>query len=301
MSFHVRSVLPLAAALVVAWHASDAAASPGPQVVPQLAGTYDGVHVHWRDTVTLAADGTYARGNGDPGRWTFDGTTLVLAWKNWGPEPLVFKGPGSFAAADGHFQLTQRNRADATAIPGTYDGAHPHWKDSVTLRADGTYARGSGDPGVWIFDGKTLVLFWIHWGPEPVDLKASGHYVSPNGAFTLKMRGQTAVAAPALAPPPAPVIAAGNNSRIIRTDRRVYKRGEPVVVTYVDFPGNGTDWTNVIAAGEATNEWGDWEYTNGTPTGTRTVKDLKPGEYEARAYFSGGTDVQDRVAFTVAP
>src|SRR5438105_11914660 len=98
-------------------------AAKGPQVVPQLAGTYDGVHPDWKDSVTLKADGTYARGSGDPGKWTFDGKTLVLGWKKWGPEPVEFKSPGAFVSANGRFHLTQRNRADASGIPGTYDGA----------------------------------------------------------------------------------------------------------------------------------------------------------------------------------
>lgn len=390
-----------------------ASAAKGPQVVAQLAGTYDGVHRDWKDTVILKADGTYARGSGDPGTWTFDGKTLALKWKNWGAEPVQFKGPGSFVAADNHFTLTLRNRADSSTIPGTYDGVHPDWKDTVTLAEDGTYKRGSGDPGVWIFDGKTLVLFWINWGAEPVDLKSPGKFSSSNGKFTLTRRGGAVAVAPppapapapqpkpgrsmgdsvlgqwawkfegdnsiwgpdvadfsadgtitfqrdkkgagtwnreggtvvvklgtgevtrfasvdndhmkgvingynvlpervgstpppapapvaAVAPPPPAPVTEGNSSRMIKTDKRTYKKGETVTVSYFGMPGESTDWTNVIAADQATDEWGDWSYNSGAD-GQRTVKNLKPGTYEARAYFNGTTSVEDKVTFTVTP
>lgn len=55
--------------------------------------------------VTINADLTYARDNGDPGTWTFDGTTLVLNWRNRGPEPLVRQPDGTFRAATSTFTL----------------------------------------------------------------------------------------------------------------------------------------------------------------------------------------------------
>ncbi len=166
------------------------AATTGPQVVPQLAGVYDGVHTYpsWRDTVTLNADGSYARGNGDPGTWTFDGKTLVLKWKKWDPETVLFKGVDKFQSENGRFTLTSRRKTDTAALVGVYDGVHPDWSDSVTLKEDGTYARGNGDPGVWIFDGKVLVLFWTNRGRELVTLKSAGEFQSPDGSFRLKKR-----------------------------------------------------------------------------------------------------------------
>ncbi len=85
---------------------------PPPRVVaPAIVrpGVYDGVHPDWRDSVVLRADGTYQRGNGDPGRWYVQGNTLVLAWQNWGPERLVAVGPGVYRAPTNGFTLTLRN------------------------------------------------------------------------------------------------------------------------------------------------------------------------------------------------
>src|SRR5262245_10135868 len=73
-----------------------------------VVGTYDASHPHWGDSVIIQADGTYHRGNGDPGKWSFDGKTLTLHWTQWGPEPVVMQAPGRFASAGG-FTLTRRS------------------------------------------------------------------------------------------------------------------------------------------------------------------------------------------------
>lgn len=75
---------------------------PDPTLAP---GRYNAQHPHWSGVVTINADHTYARDNGDPGTWTFDGTTLVLNWRNWGPEPLVRQPDGTFRAATSTFTL----------------------------------------------------------------------------------------------------------------------------------------------------------------------------------------------------
>lgn len=87
---------------------------------------------------------------------------------------------------------------DATRIPGTYTGRHPHWSDSVTFAADGTYARGSGDPGRWWIEGTTLVLAWTHWGAERLELQPDGSFLSSTG-FALTRAA--VVVRPPIAPP----------------------------------------------------------------------------------------------------
>lgn len=85
--------------------------TPTPEVVPPPAvpnlsiGRYAAQHPHWSGFVTINADHTYARDNGDPGTWTYDGTTLVLNWRNWGPEPVVRQADGSFRHASYAFTL----------------------------------------------------------------------------------------------------------------------------------------------------------------------------------------------------
>jgi hypothetical protein len=77
-----------------------------PPTAPVLAaGRYNARHPHWSGFVTLNADRTYARDNGDPGTWTYDGTTLVLAWRNWAPESLTRQPDGTFRAASNGFTL----------------------------------------------------------------------------------------------------------------------------------------------------------------------------------------------------
>jgi hypothetical protein len=82
-------------------------AAPVVKSAPLAAGEYQGVHRHWTDKVIINADGTHKRAsNGDPGTWTFDGTTLVLKWKNWAAETLVQTAPGQFSCKEYKFTLT---------------------------------------------------------------------------------------------------------------------------------------------------------------------------------------------------
>lgn len=70
-------------------------------------GEYQGVHRHWTDRVIFSADGTYKRAvNGDPGRWTYDGSKLILRWAKWQPETLVQTAPGKFTCREYPFTLT---------------------------------------------------------------------------------------------------------------------------------------------------------------------------------------------------
>jgi hypothetical protein len=73
-----------------------------------LIGVYDAIHPHWRDVVIIEPDGSYRRGSGDSGRWSFDGSILVLHWTKWGPETLVKHGPGHFVAPSNGFAITRR-------------------------------------------------------------------------------------------------------------------------------------------------------------------------------------------------
>lgn len=76
----------------------------------------------------------------------------------------------------------------APEIPGIYDAVHPHWRDTVVITYDGTYRRGSGDPGTWKYDGKVLALKWTNWGDEPVTLEAPGRFASADKGFRLTKR-----------------------------------------------------------------------------------------------------------------
>jgi hypothetical protein len=254
---------------------------------------YDCVHKDWRDVVTLSANGTYARGNGDPGTWTFDNRVLALKWKNWPTELLSFAAPGVFKNAQG-FSCQQKQPADARQVIGTYDVVHKHWRDAIVLTASGTVIRGGNEVGRWGFDGKQLVMFWNEWGPEPAELVSPGRFSSSAYLFTLTRRADLKVAANTVAK------AARNVGRLIATDKTSYRSGDRITISYRGMRGTSTDWITIVRAGEATTEWGDWEYTNGTPSGARVFdKSLEPGEYEARAYFENSETLQDRVSFSV--
>ena len=225
-----------------------------PSVVP---GTYDGVHPHWRDSVTISPDGTYRRGNGDSGTWRIEGITLVLQWASWGPERLDRQADGSFRASTG-FTLVRRGIVpprppttqppgfDPASVPGVYDGVHPHWSDTLTFSTDGTYARGNGDPGRWRIEGNTLVLEWARWGPERVERVADGVYRRSDG-FTITRRrggGVVVITPPQPPPPPPPVI---DVSRVPGTYDAIHHRWRDAMVispdgTYVRSSGEAGRW-----------------------------------------------------------
>jgi hypothetical protein len=162
---------------------------PSEVVRQDIPGIYDGSHPHWGDSVIISNDGRYRRGNGDPGKWTFDGTTLALTWDNWGSEPVSVVSAGKFS--NGSFTLTKR--PPPAWFLGDYDAVHPHWSDVLTLLADGKVKRAGADAGQWSFDGATLVFHWPGWGDEPVSFQSEGKF-SNTGGFSVTKRGGAVVA-----------------------------------------------------------------------------------------------------------
>lgn len=71
------------------------------------AGIYLAVHKDWTDSLTLKADGSFVRGNGDGGTWTFEKRTLVLDWNNGTRDSLVLSATG-FASLSYKFTLRPR-------------------------------------------------------------------------------------------------------------------------------------------------------------------------------------------------
>lgn len=88
----------------------DAAAVSPARKAPSwsVVGDWQCTHPAWTDTVTISADGTFFRANGEAapaGRWSLgglqDGVTLVLAWNNWPTETVVMVGPDEFCGKVG--------------------------------------------------------------------------------------------------------------------------------------------------------------------------------------------------------
>ncbi len=173
---------------------------PEPLNPLDIVGTYDASHDHWRDTVEFRADGTYARGNGDPGVWHVEGERVAIKWKNWGGE-LLHVDKNGVMRGNSNFRLVRRAGPSGADVVGVYNAVHPHWRDTVTINRDGTYRRGNGDPGVWTLDGKRLVLRWKNWGPEELTFRGGGAFANRNG-FSIEPR-RVRHEPP---PPPKPVV-----------------------------------------------------------------------------------------------
>jgi len=158
----------------------------------EIPGIYDCTHPHWSDTVIISYDGTYRRGSGDPGTWTYDGKTLTLTWKNWGAEPVTLEAPGKFTSNG----LKMTKRGPPAWLPGTYDAVHPHWRGTLVINADGTLKNGNKPLEKWSFDGKTLVFHWSGYGPEPVVMLTEGSFAD-HGFTVIKQGAAAPVPAPA--------------------------------------------------------------------------------------------------------
>lgn len=68
----------------------------------------------------------------------------------------------------------------------TFEGIHPHLRDTVPLLADGTYRRSNGDSCRWNFDGRTLTLGWYHGIPEYLNTRGPGPFVARSNGSTLR-------------------------------------------------------------------------------------------------------------------
>ncbi len=79
-------------------------------------------------------------------------------------------------------------------------------------------------------------------------------------------------------------------SYYIRTQKKRYKKGEPVVVEYDNLPGNNGDWFTVSLKDAPDTSYSQYDYTYGSKKGRYTFKNLDPGEYEARLYFNWPTE-----------
>ncbi len=65
-----------------------------------VVGKWNGNHQNWSDTVTINEDGTFARSNGDSGKWTLQADNgriiLILKWNRWPAETLIMTEQNSF-------------------------------------------------------------------------------------------------------------------------------------------------------------------------------------------------------------
>jgi hypothetical protein len=88
----------------------------------------------------------------------------------------------------------------------------------------------------------------------------------------------------------------------VKTLKRTYAVGEPVIVEFSGLPGYSQDWITVVPATASESTQGEWFYTGGMKSGNYTFSGLVPGSYEVRVYFDwpdGGYNVKQRYGFTV--
>jgi len=70
-----------------------------------VSGIYYAVHKDWTDSLKLNADGTFQRGKGDSGTWTFDGRKLILKWTKTGAVETLVSSPVGFSCLTYKFTM----------------------------------------------------------------------------------------------------------------------------------------------------------------------------------------------------
>lgn len=89
---------------------------------------------------------------------------------------------------------------------------------------------------------------------------------------------------------------------VLKMDKTVFKADEPIVVKFMNLPGNKTDWITILKVPAKNADWEQWSYTDGKKNGSLTFKPLPPGDYEARLLYDyprGGDKVHFKIPFSV--
>ncbi len=83
------------------------------------------------------------------------------------------------------------------------------------------------------------------------------------------------------------------------TDRTSYVNGETVIIHFTGMSGAKSDWIAVTKSSKPTSTYDTYKYTSGVRNGQISFEGLKPGRYEARAYFKNTYNLEARSSFEI--
>jgi hypothetical protein len=99
------------------------------------------------------------------------------------------------------------------------------------------------------------------------------------------------------------VLSAPVDAASVTPSKQLYAVGEPIVISFADFPGHTSDWITIVPVGATNTAWGHWRYTQGGKSGSINFNGQSAGEYEARGYFNysgtGSYVIQASARFSV--
>lgn len=212
-------------------------------------GLFDGQHPKWRGLVSVLGDGSFWVASGDAGRWTFNGTRLVLVWDRGDTDVLVLNtATRTFVRADGRFSLTRTRTAplpmpapvppgsitlapppppptaavvvDDSQVIGLFDVFNDRFADFATFAPNRTFTQGNGNTGTWSFDGVTLDVFFSRGDRQQFRLEGPGRFVGADRWFLIRR-----TTAPLPAPPPTLLSQASMPYRPVRVVGEVCPQG----------------------------------------------------------------------------
>lgn len=93
--------------------------------------------------------------------------------------------------------------------------------------------------------------------------------------------------------------ATGSGTGNFYTTKDVFGPGEKISVIFKNFPGNKSDWINIVPVGASDGIPGTWQYTEGKREGQLSFDPQVAGEYEARAFYNNSYKVEYRFRFRV--
>lgn len=195
----------------------------------------------------------------------------------------------SFAYA-GDMRLDKEVYKPQEKIAVSFSGFPGNNQDWITIVPEGTAFNKYGQ---WFYTkGIADGIIYFHGLPEG-NYEVRSYYNWPDGGYNVQDRLSFIV---------------GESQKgyesyyTIKFEKTEYRANEPIKIYYANLPGNKQDWITLAPSGYPDNQYGEWFYTNGQPSGEHTFKGLSGGEYEVRVFHnwpSGGYNVKYRAKIIV--
>ena len=86
----------------------------------------------------------------------------------------------------------------------------------------------------------------------------------------------------------------------VTPSKQLYAAGEPIVVSFADFPGYTSDWITIVPVGAPNTAWGHWRYTQGGKSGSINFNGQSPKVTGSSIKAAGTVFLHGSAAFYVS-
>lgn len=202
----------------------------------------------------------------------------------------------SACTGDGGLGLSSEELLAGPTVTVTTDATSYTRSGLVTVNYDGL----PGDPTDWIgiardgADDEAYVTWHYTDGSATGSVTFAGDFTDFGGFGSYVARAY----------PTGGIVRSGESTAFtmlgVTSDRASYLPNQSIVVSYVGFTADPTDWITIVAAGSAPEAFGEWHYTTGNADGQMTFQGLPSGSYEVRAFFANNATLVTSIPITVS-